>query len=117
MAKKATEELKSVSAGVTESTQENLVIEDTITYKLTLLDNGYEFENKPSVGADLAGLIICKRIHEDMIGEIDKLKDMGIQPQFKATFQNRRKDLVKSIHTIDKSIKHLFKFAAKNSLK
>lgn len=94
-----------------------IVIEDTITYKLKVYLDGYKFENKPSVGADLAGLIICKRIHEDMIKEIDKLKEIGIQPEFKATFQNRRKDLVKSIHTIDKSIKHLFKFVAKNSLK
>ena len=94
-----------------------LLIEDSINYKLSINAEGYEFSNSPSIGADLAGLIITKRIHEDMIKEIEQLKEIGIQPEFKQSFENRAKDLRKSIHTINKSIRHLFKFAAKESLK
>lgn len=94
-----------------------LVIESSINYKLSMSLEGYEFSNDPSIGADLAGLIIAKRIHEDMVADIIKLKEIGIQKEFKQSFENRLKDLKKSIHTIDKSIKHLFKFVAKESLK
>jgi len=90
---------------------EPIEVNDTIAYKLIIHEDVYEFSNIPSPGADLAGLIICKRVHEDMIREIDKVKELGLKPEFKSAFNNRRKDLVKSVHTIDKSIKHLFKFA------
>jgi hypothetical protein len=93
------------------------ILEGTIKYKLKITAEGYEFENEASISADLAGLIICKRVHEDMSNEIDKLKEIGIQPQFKGAFQQRKKDLVKSLHTLDKSIKHLFKFVAHETLK
>lgn len=93
-----------------------IVTEGTIKYRLSVSKDGYEFENESSIMADLAGLIICKRVHEDMANEIVKLKEIGIQPQFKAAFNQRHKDLVKSLHTIDKSIKHLFKYSAKTIL-
>lgn len=96
---------------------EPIEVNDTIVYKLIIHENEYEFSNIPSPGADLVGLIICKRVHETMIKEIDKVKELGLKPEFKSAFNNRRKDLVKSVHTIDKSIKHLFKFAMESVYK
>lgn len=93
-----------------------IVTEGTIKYKLSISKEGYEFGNEASIMADLTGLIIAKRVHEDMANEIVKLKEIGIQPQFKAAFNQRHKDLVKSLHTIDKSIKHLFKYSAQTIL-
>ena len=93
-----------------------LVIESSINYKLSISSEGYEFSNEPSVGADLVGLCIAKRIHEDMMNEILKLKEIGIQKEFKQSFDNRLKDLRKSIHTINFSINQVLKFAAKESL-
>ncbi len=96
--------------------QQPIVTEGTIKYKLSISKEGYEFGNEASIMADLIGLMIAKRVHEDMANEIVKLKEIGIQPQFKAAFNQRHKDLVKSLHTIDKSIKHLFKYSAQTIL-
>lgn len=110
-----TEKRKSKSAD--ETTPEELIVtEGTIKYRITVSKDGYEFENEASIMADLAGLIICKRVHENMVNEIVKLKEIGLQPQFKTVFNQRQKDLVKSLYTIDKSIKHLFKYSAKTIL-
>lgn len=98
------------------SADEPIVTEGTIKYKLSISKEGYEFGNEASIIADLTGLMIAKRVHEDMANEIVKLKEIGIQPQFKAAFNQRHKDLIKSLHTIDKSIKHLFKYSAKTIL-
>jgi len=98
--------------------EENFVIEDSITYKLTVSNDGYQFENTPSIGADLAGLLISKRIHEDELRDILYLKQEGkIEAKFKSQFENRVKDLRKLLHTNDKTIKHLFKFAAQQVIK
>ena len=96
--------------------QQPIVTEGTIKYRLSIFNNAYEFENENSVMSDLAGLLICKRVHSTMIDEIIQTKKDGIQPQFKAALNQRHKDLVKSLHTIDKSIKHLFKYSAKTIL-
>ena len=97
--------------------ENKLVIEQSINYKLTLDTEGYTLDHEPSVGTDLVGLIICKRIHENMVADIEKVKKNGLPPEFKNKFNNRLKDLRKSIHTINVSINHLIKFAAKESLK
>lgn len=97
--------------------EQPLVIESSINYKLSISTEGYEFSNEQSVGADLAGLCIAKRIHEDMMNEILKLKEIGIQKEFKQSFENRLKDLRKSIYTINFSINQVLKFVAKESVK
>lgn len=97
--------------------ENKLVIEQSINYKLSLDTEGYNLEYDPSVGTDLVGLIIAKRIHENMMADIEKVKENGLPPEFKNKFNNRLKDLRKSIHTINISINHLIKFAAKESLK
>lgn len=111
--KKEQEKTNSADNNLLDESNQNepLEVNDTITYKLIIHEKEYEFSNLPSPGADLAGLMICKRVHEQLIFEINEAMKVGILPQFKSSFVNRRKDLVKSVHTIDKTIKHLFKFA------
>ena len=69
-----------------------IVTEGTIKYKLSIYKECYEFGNEASIMADLTGLMIAKRVHEDMANEIVKLKELGIQPKFKAAFNQRHKE-------------------------
>lgn len=90
-----------------------MIIEDSIKYKLQISEEGYQLEYQPSISADLVGLIMAKKVHEAMMIDIEKLKEIGIQPQFKQVFNNRYKDLKKSIYTLNYSIQHVLKFATK----
>lgn len=90
-----------------------MVIEESINYKLQISEEGYKLEYQPSISADLVGLMMAKKVHEAMIVDIEKLKVIGIQPQFKNIFNNRLKDLKKSLYTLNYSIQHVLKFAAK----
>jgi len=94
-----------------------LLLESSINYTLKISEEEFKFTNDPSIGADLAGLCITKRIHENMIADIMKVKENGLPKEFKNSFNNRLKDLRKSIHTIDISIRHLLKFVAQESVK